>query len=69
MHANLFGYSQADANKAFVETMAEYGYANIHPNEIAEIGKRIREETGPVAGTAMTHTEVRMKAIRYEMEK
>ena len=49
--------------------MAQYGYANIHPNEIAEIGKRIREEAGPVAGTAMTHTEVRMKAIRYEMEK
>ena len=49
--------------------MAENGYSDIHPNEITEIGKRIREEAGPVAGTTMTHTEVRMKAIRYQMEK
>eukprot|EP00581_Thalassiosira_minuscula_P017623 CAMPEP_0183716900 /NCGR_PEP_ID=MMETSP0737-20130205/10646_1 /TAXON_ID=385413 /ORGANISM="Thalassiosira miniscula, Strain CCMP1093" /LENGTH=373 /DNA_ID=CAMNT_0025946231 /DNA_START=18 /DNA_END=1139 /DNA_ORIENTATION=+ len=57
----------ADANDVFVETMAQYGYS-IEPQDIVETGKLIREEAGP-AGTAMSHTEVRMKAIRREMEK
>lgn len=48
--------------------MARYGYS-IEPQDIVEAGKRIREEAGPVAGAAMSHTEVRMGAIRREMEK
>lgn len=43
------------------------GYS-IKPQDIVDAGKRIREEAGPV-GAAMTHTDVRMKAIRCEMEK
>ena len=57
-----------DANEVFVETVAQYGYS-ILPEDIVDAGKRVREEAGPVAGAAMTHTEVRMEAIRREMEK
>ena len=48
--------------------MAKYGY-NLGINDIVEAGKKIREEAGPIAGTAMSHTEVRMEAIRREMER
>lgn len=58
----------ADANGVFVEHMSHYGYP-IEPQDIVNAGKRIREEAGPIAGAAMSHTEVRMKAIRSEMEK
>mmetsp|Transcript_40922 Transcript_40922/g.73767 ORF Transcript_40922/g.73767 Transcript_40922/m.73767 type:complete len:432 (+) Transcript_40922:155-1450(+) len=57
-----------DANEIFVQTMLNYGYA-LEPNDIVESGKRIREEAGPIAGTAMSHTEVRLEAIRREMER
>ncbi|KAL7551991.1 hypothetical protein ACHAWF_015201 [Thalassiosira exigua] len=57
-----------DANEAFVEAMTNYGYP-LEPQDIVEAGKRIREEAGPVAGTAMSHTEVRLGAIRREMER
>ena len=57
-----------DANKVFVDMMAKYGY-NLGINDIVEAGKKIREEAGPIAGTAMSHTEVRMEAIRREMER
>ena len=58
----------ADANEVFVETVAQYGYS-ILPEDIVDAGKRVREEAVPVAGAAMTHTKVRMEAIRREMEK
>lgn len=48
--------------------MSNYGY-DIDPQDIVEMGKKIREEAGPIAGTAMSHTEVRLKAIRREMEE
>ena len=57
-----------DANKVFVQTMANYGY-NLGINDIVEAGKKIREEAGPILGTAMSHTEVRIQAIRREMER
>eukprot|EP00571_Detonula_confervacea_P016439 CAMPEP_0172302834 /NCGR_PEP_ID=MMETSP1058-20130122/4485_1 /TAXON_ID=83371 /ORGANISM="Detonula confervacea, Strain CCMP 353" /LENGTH=426 /DNA_ID=CAMNT_0013013467 /DNA_START=38 /DNA_END=1318 /DNA_ORIENTATION=+ len=57
-----------DANEIFVQTMSNYGY-NLEPNDIVEAGKRIREEAGPIAGKAMSHTEVRLEAIRREMER
>ena len=57
-----------DANKVFVDMMGKYGY-NLGINDIVEAGKKIREEAGPIAGTAMSHTEVRMEAIRREMER
>ncbi|KAL7551295.1 hypothetical protein ACHAWF_017574 [Thalassiosira exigua] len=57
----------ADANEVFAKTVAEYGYS-IKPQDIVEAGRRVREEAGPVAGAAMSHTEVRMAAIKMEME-
>ncbi|KAL9191200.1 hypothetical protein ACHAXT_000906 [Thalassiosira profunda] len=58
----------ADANDVFVEIMAQFGYS-IAPQDIVNTGKRVREEAGPVAGAAMSHTSVRMEAIRREMER
>lgn len=58
-----------DANTVFVQTMANYGYDNLNPNDIVECGKRIREEAGPIAGLALSHTQVRLEAIRREMER
>lgn len=57
----------SDANKVFVETMANYGYS-IDQQDIVEAGKRIRESAG-TAGAAMSHTDVRLEAIRSEMER
>eukprot|EP00569_Conticribra_weissflogii_P007064 CAMPEP_0171341528 /NCGR_PEP_ID=MMETSP0878-20121228/10571_1 /TAXON_ID=67004 /ORGANISM="Thalassiosira weissflogii, Strain CCMP1336" /LENGTH=415 /DNA_ID=CAMNT_0011843807 /DNA_START=147 /DNA_END=1394 /DNA_ORIENTATION=+ len=57
-----------DANKVFSRAMSNYGY-DIDPQDIVEMGKKIRQEAGPIAGTAMSHTEVRLKAIRREMEE
>lgn len=57
-----------DANEIFVQTMSNYGYS-LEPNDIVEAGKAIRQEAGPIAGTAMSHTEVRLEAIRREMER
>lgn len=57
----------SDANKAFSTAMKNYGY-DINPEEIVEMGIKVREEAGP-AGTAMSHTEVRLEAIRREMEQ
>lgn len=56
-----------DANQVFVEKMGHYGY-EITQAEINEAGKKIRQEAG-VLGTAMSHTEVRLEAIRREMER
>ncbi|KAL3827147.1 hypothetical protein ACHAXA_006702 [Cyclostephanos tholiformis] len=57
-----------DANSAFVKAMANYGY-DIEPDAIVESAARIREEAGPATGSAITHTAVRLLAIRREMEK
>lgn len=56
-----------DANNVFVEMMKNYGYV-IDPNDIVETGKRIRESAGE-NGVAMSHTDVRIEAIRSEMER
>jgi len=56
-----------DANEVFVEKMYQYGY-KIAGEDIIEAGKRVREEAGPL-GAAMSHTEVRLLAIRREMER
>jgi FMN phosphatase YigB (HAD superfamily) len=57
-----------DANEIFVRIMSDYGY-DLDQDDIVEAGKRIRAEAGPVAGAAMSHTEVRLEAIRREMER
>jgi putative hydrolase of the HAD superfamily len=56
-----------DANNVFVKKMANYGYS-INPQDIVEAGKRIRASAGK-NGVAMSHTDVRLKAIRSEMER
>ena len=67
----------SDANSAFVSILDGMGYVggsttskkSIGPEDVVAAGRRIREEAGPVGGAAMTHTEVRMRAIRREMER
>jgi len=61
----------SDANSAFASILDGFGYASsdIGPEDVVETGRKIREEAGPIAGSAMTHTEVRMRAIRREMER
>lgn len=60
----------SDANDAFAKILKGFGYDNdIGPEDVVRAGREIREEAGPDAGTAMTHTEVRMRAIRREMER
>jgi putative hydrolase of the HAD superfamily len=56
-----------DADVAFARAMASYGY-NLSPNSIVESGQRIRAEAGTL-GSAITHKDMRLLAIRREMEK
>jgi len=57
----------SDANRAFSSAMKRYGYS-IDPEDIVKVGKQIREDAG-AAGVSMTHTEVRLQAIKKEMER
>jgi hypothetical protein len=57
-----------EANAAFARAMSHYGFDGIQPQAITETCKQIREELPPDEGLAMTHTEVRRRAIRREME-
>lgn len=57
----------SDANRAFSAAMEKYGYS-IDPEDIVRVGKAIREAAGP-AGVGMTHTEVRLQAIKEEMRR
>ena len=57
----------SDANRAFSAAMERYGYS-IDPEDIVRVGKAIREAAGP-AGVSMTHTEVRLQAIKEEMRR
>lgn len=57
-----------EANNAFARAMGHYGFDGIEPNAITEACKQIREELPPEEGLALTHTEVRKRAIRREME-
>jgi FMN phosphatase YigB (HAD superfamily) len=57
----------SDANKAFSAAMERFGYS-IDPEDIVKVGKQIREDAG-AAGVSMSHTEVRLKAIKKEMER
>jgi hypothetical protein len=59
---------QADA--AFCRAMNRLGFRDdsILPNGIAETCRQIRHELPPDESVALTHTEVRRRAIRREME-
>jgi hypothetical protein len=61
-----------EANEAFVKAMNSYGFTGIKASDIDEMAKRVRSEmatTDPEGAAVLTHTEVRMLAIRKEMEK
>ena len=61
-----------EANAAFVRAMHNFGYEGIENQAIAETSKKIRHELSerdPQAAIAATHTEIRLTAIRREMEE
>lgn len=63
---------EEEANQAFVKAMATYGYENLKPNDIVLTAQKIRDEMNekdPAAAAALTHSELRLLAIRREMEK
>jgi len=65
---------EEEANQAFVKAMAKYGFdtENLKAGDIVASAQQIRDETSavdPDAAAAMTHSELRLAAIRREMEK
>ncbi len=70
-----------EANAAFSQAMSNFGYTGIQPSEIVEAGKEIRArvsadvEAGssvavdPLKPTTVNHKEIRLAAIRKEMEQ
>ena len=58
-----------EANAAFARSMKNFGYDNIAPEAIAVACQRIRDELPPEEALVMTHTEIRTRAIRQEMER
>jgi putative hydrolase of the HAD superfamily len=62
-----------EANAAFVRAMARYGYPDMTPEGIDETARHLREEVaqteGPAAAAILSHTEIRIRAIRREMEQ
>lgn len=64
---------EEEANLAFVKAMEKYGYdKDLKPSDIVNAAKEIRTElsqTDPKAAAALTHNDLRLKAIRREMER
>lgn len=67
-----------EANSAFSQAMSNFGYVDIQPRDIVETGKEIRsqvslEDAGagsdPLKPATVNHKEIRMAAIRSEMEQ
>jgi hypothetical protein len=61
----------AEANAAFVRAMNTFGFENIQNDDIDLTSKKIRQEISakdPEAAAVLTHTELRLLAIRREME-
>ena len=69
-----------EANAAFSNAMANFGYVDIQPSDIVETGKEIRaqispkdsdpsENSDPLKPKTVNHKEIRMAAIRKEMEQ
>jgi hypothetical protein len=57
-----------EANAAFARAMELYGFSGIKPSDISRRSIQIREEMDPQAAMVLTHTELRKRAIRSEME-
>lgn len=71
-----------EANAAFSNAMSNFGYVDIQPSDIVETGKEIRAQVDPTMSavveggaadplrpTTVNHKEIRMAAIRKEMEQ
>lgn len=67
-----------EANAAFSTAMSNFGYVDIQPSDIVETGKEIRAQVSPeeensgsdpLKPATVNHKEIRMAAIRKEMEK
>lgn len=66
-----------EANTAFSTAMSNFGYVDIQPSDIVETGKEIRAQVSPIDSdvedplkpTTVNHKEIRMAAIRKEMEQ
>jgi len=60
-----------EANAAFARAMQQLGFPDIQPADITETSRRIRQEMAeqdPEKAAVLTHTEIRLLAIRREME-
>ena len=61
-----------EANAAFARAMNSFGFEGIQPNDIVQASKQIRQEISeedPQKAAVLTHTEIRLLAIRREMER
>jgi len=61
----------SEANEAFAKAMENFGFSGIKPGDIENAGRQIREEMAvedPKRAAALSHTEIRMMAIRKQME-
>lgn len=69
-----------EANTAFSTAMSNFGYVDIQPSDIVETGKKIRaqispkdvgnaSDSDPLKPKTVNHKEIRMAAIRKEMEQ
>lgn len=61
----------SEANEAFAKAMNTFGFEGIQPGDILDTGRQMREEIAaedPKKAAALSHTEIRMMAIRRQME-
>jgi len=61
----------SEANEAFAKAMQNFGFEGIKPGDIEDTGRQLREELAienPKKAAALSHTEIRMMAIRKQME-
>jgi len=61
----------SEANEAFAKAMQNFGFSGIKPGDIENTGRQMREEMAledPKRAAALSHTEIRMMAIRKQME-
>ena len=63
---------EEEANLAFVKSMEQYGFTGLVASDIVTAATEIREDWSardPAAAAALTHNELRLLAIRREMER
>jgi len=61
----------SEANEAFAKAMQNFGFEGIKPGDIEDTGRQMRDEIAvedPKRAAALSHTEIRIMAIRRQME-